>query len=855
MCIICQINNRDSKKEHENGAPFQGTVDAQGLPSWTLDQQANYLTDGYWRDKWQGPRRFNVQAGDTLTVNITGLDAEGQRTARDALATWSVASGLKFAEVTGWAQIHFDDNDANAYSNSSIAGTTLHSSFINVDPSWRRWGTYYFQTYIHEIGHALGLGHAGNYNFTSDFNRDAKYQEDSWRYSIMSYFDQDQNPYDAARKAFVTTPALTDIVAIQKLYGTPTTRSGDDMYGDVRTDSSSGTDILGWFSQTIYDSGGYDTINIASRNGHQMLDLRAEHFSNIDWGIANLALARGTVIEAALLGDGNDKVIGNEAANTINGGGGDDLLYGNGGDDILIGGKGNDLLDGGDGIDRAVFAGRSSDYAVVYDKDTGAALRIRHLRSGAEDKLVGIEKVAFDDLMLDTAKVVTHLEARFGKLSAEGAGRHEMVLSADADKNYFESLPDIDGPFSATARVRFDDLKGGSYQRVFDAGNGPWSNNVHMGQVGSTNDMAFWIFRDGAEYMITAKNSIEQGVEAKWTASVDERGWMRLFKNDVEVAHGPGVVPKDIDRAIELIGKSNWSWDTPLKGTVRDLQIVNHDRSGLPDIDGAFSATINVRFDDPAGGQWQRAFDIGNGAAQDNIYLGQSGNSRDMVFRIYDGDRPYTITARDAIVKGEAAEWTTSVDSHGWMRLYKNGALLAEGQGVVPRDINRKYELIGQSNWSHDTPLIGSATNFKMASVNTIPEISGEFSVFANVRFDNLAGGSFQRIFDTGNGAGKDNIYFGQEGNGDDMLFTVMQGTRSYQVRATDVIKQGEEAHWGAKVDANGMMQIYKNGVMLAQGQGVVADDVIRSMDHIGSSNWSWDTPLIGAVNDLFIYA
>ena len=27
-------------------------------------------------------------------------------------------------------------------------------------------GTDEFYTYLHEIGHALGLGHGGNYNFT-----------------------------------------------------------------------------------------------------------------------------------------------------------------------------------------------------------------------------------------------------------------------------------------------------------------------------------------------------------------------------------------------------------------------------------------------------------------------------------------------------------------------------------------------------------------------------------------------------------------------------------------------------------------------------------------------------------------
>ena len=64
-------------------------------------------------------------------------------------------------------------------------------------------------------------------------------------------------------------------------------------------------------------------------------------------------------------GGGNDILVGNSSANTLNGGGGQDVLFGaggfdtlngDGGNDILVGGLGNDTLTGGAGMDTYRFA-------------------------------------------------------------------------------------------------------------------------------------------------------------------------------------------------------------------------------------------------------------------------------------------------------------------------------------------------------------------------------------------------------------------------------------------------------------------------------------------------------------------
>jgi len=65
-------------------------------------------------------------------------------------------------------------------------------------------------------------------------------------------------------------------------------------------------------------------------------------------------------VEGISTGDGDDRLVGDDAANTFDGGSGDDTLFGRKGDDILRGGKGKDIIDGSRGVDR-LFGGSDSE--------------------------------------------------------------------------------------------------------------------------------------------------------------------------------------------------------------------------------------------------------------------------------------------------------------------------------------------------------------------------------------------------------------------------------------------------------------------------------------------------------------
>ncbi len=331
----------------------------------TYDQMATYLTNGYW--VWSGykgstQRSFNHT---NITVNLTALGTSDKDFARKALDLWADVSGLTFTETTGPADITYNNTGGGAKTAMTTSGTVLTSSTVKIDTAWgggtgSSLDSYRFSTFIHETGHALGLGHGGPYNNSATYPTDAVYLNDSWQTSVMSYFNQTENTNVTGSYAYVLTPQLVDIIAIQNLYGTSgSVRTGNTIYGDGNNTgrASYGTGFTNDVTVTIYDSGGTDTLNYSGYSGNQTIKLAAESMSSVYGAINNVIIARGVIIENATSGAGNDVITGNSWANVLRGNGGNDTLYGVGGFDTLYGGTGDDTLYGGDGNDVLVGDG------------------------------------------------------------------------------------------------------------------------------------------------------------------------------------------------------------------------------------------------------------------------------------------------------------------------------------------------------------------------------------------------------------------------------------------------------------------------------------------------------------------
>jgi serralysin len=243
--------------------------------------------------------------------------------------------------------------------------------FNPLEESWKQLqpGGEGLNTIMHELGHGLGLAHPHDGGGDADASKfpgvrssgdKGKYGLNQGIWTVMSYNSGWGNAEDDTSYGAQAGLGAFDIAALQALYGANTTTAGGQNTYSLPTRNAPGT---GW--SCIWDTGGTDTISATRATDDVTIDLRAATLGsgkNAGGYVSQQAdisggftIANGVVIENAYGGRGDDRLIGNAAANFLKGNAGADVLTGNSGDDILNGRAGNDVLRGGAGADTFVF--------------------------------------------------------------------------------------------------------------------------------------------------------------------------------------------------------------------------------------------------------------------------------------------------------------------------------------------------------------------------------------------------------------------------------------------------------------------------------------------------------------------
>jgi serralysin len=343
--------------------------------------------------------------------NFEALNTTQQGVVRAAFANFAAVANVTFSELTGASaanatlRLAMSDAPSTAWaympSTGAAGGDSWYNNASGVYDNPKK-GNYAYATFLHEIGHALGLEHPHENAMPTS--------GDGMEFTVMSYRAYEGAPltgYTNESWGFAQSLMMYDIAAMQHLYGANfTTNSGNTTYSwspttgqafinGVAQSAPGANRVL----QTVWDGGGNDTYDFSNYATNLDVDLRPGqwittssaqlarlhyHGSQIAEGnIANALQYSGDVrslIENAVGGGGNDTIIGNAADNRLRGGGGDDVL------------------DGGDGKDTAVFIGLFAQYQQAFHAD--GSVTLWDTRPGApdgKDTLRNIEYLSFSD--------------------------------------------------------------------------------------------------------------------------------------------------------------------------------------------------------------------------------------------------------------------------------------------------------------------------------------------------------------------------------------------------------------------------------------------------------------------------
>ena len=273
---------------------------------------------------------------------------------------------------------------------------------------------------------------------------------------------------------------------------------------------------------------------------------------------------------------------------------------------------------------------------------------------------------------------------------------------------------------------------------------------------------------------------------------------LMVFKNGKLLANHYCIFPHKALRKVQLIGGSE-NTDVGFKGQLDDFRM--YDRAITPaEVEGLFalgkqpqsvsSSTSKVDLDNGLAGWWK--FDETKGKVAND----SSGKKRNGELKDFDSD-----TAQ-------------------WVKGPVGNALRFDGKN--------DYVDVGDFEWG------------------------GECSFSGWVKYNKIQ--FWSRVFDFGNGTGKDNIVLSNQSRSPNLVFENWNKSSKENKYIPDFWQLGDWIYIVCQVHESGKLDIFKNGKLISSSIRKLTPKIFRKGQFFGKSNWSENSYLNGELDDLRLY-